>query len=1131
MLMRLQQMLLPRVWLAFGCLMLSGVVELVPAGWAEERTPVSVQPLTLEQLFVKREFDGAGGPDLRWSRKSSTYFTWETAASGPGRDLVRHDPATGATSIAVKGAALVPAGATDPLSVEGYEFSADESRLLIFTKSRRVWRMNTRGDYWVLDIEKGELKQLGGEAPASSLMFAKFSPDGTRVAYVREGNLFVQEVATQKITQLTHDDGRTVINGTGDWVNEEELGIRDAYRWSPDGQQLLVWQFDQTGVGLFHLMNNVEGLTPSIQTFAYPKVGTTNSATRLGVVAAAGGPVRWIELPGDPREHYLPRAEWIPDGSGILLQRFNRLQTELTVWKTDARGAAAKVILTETDAAWLENDHPLRWLSDGREFLWVSERTGWRQLYRASVAGGELVPITRGEFDVIEVEGVDQRRGWLYYAAAPESATQRACFRISLDGQRQQRLSPIDRRGWHRCDYSLEADWGVHVFSTATTPPVVELIRAEDFNVIKTFTDNRALGERLAQVRKPELEFFQVEVSPGVTLDGWMIKPPNYGAAGERYPLLMYVYGEPHGQTVQDSWQGAGGMWHWLLAEHGIVVASVDNRGTNVPKGRAWRKVVHRQIGILASQEQATAVRQILQRWPAIDPARVGCWGWSGGGSMSLNALFRYPELYRMAIAIAPVPDQQLYDTIYQERYMGLPTDNAAGYRDGSPITFADRMRGELLLIHGTGDDNCHYQGTERLLNRLIAAEKRVTVLPYPNRSHDLHEGENTERHLRRSMTAFVDDHLLHPRETFGFAVAAPVVEEPTRRPTLQFYNGWDAAAEVFWLKSPTERVPQATIEPGRQSVVTTTLGHRFAVVNRNTKEELIVTSEVPIQAVRAGGLPVFYTQQVLAEGFPIVGSAQVSPFALKEAAYLVNQMLARRPDVRRAMVQSGTRLCIIGHAEYTTDLPEWVWLADEPVPGFERLPARDFYDARARGMGGSETDPYCSCGEENLLAYEGDPYATENILIHELAHNIHLRGMNNLDPTFDTRVQAAYKSAMAAGLWRGKYASVNHHEYFAEGVQSWFDNNRENDHDHNHVNTRVELIEYDPGLAALCREVFGDTEFRYTKPTQRLTGHMEGYDPQRAPKFEFPPRLNEARRLIRASAQKRNDDANPAKP
>ena len=365
-------------------------------------------------------------------------------------------------------------------------------------------------------------------------------------------------------------------------------------------------------------------------------------------------------------------------------------------------------------------------------------------------------------------------------------------------------------------------------------------------------------------------------------------------------------------------------------------------------------------------------------------------------------------------------------------------------------------------------------------------------------------------------------------------ALVGHVLAAETPRPRLQIINGSAQTVDIFWLKSATERVPNGTVAPGANTDITTTTGHRFAVVGRDNRAERIITSEVLVQAMRfdppdADGIPAFYAQRVSVGGFPIVASATVNPYALKEAAYLVDLMLARRPDVRAAMIKSGARLSILAWNEFTCDQPEWAWLGRLPAPGFAEIPARDYRDARARGMGGSATDPFCSCAEENLLAYPGDPYAAENILIHEFAHNIHLRGMANVDPGFDARVKAAYDAAMQAGLWKGKYAGVNHHEYFAEGVQSWFDNNRENDHDHNHVNTRAELLEYDPGLAALCREVFGDTELKYTKPHTRLTGHLAGYDPATAPKFVWPQRLQQTRTRIRAAAQARSDAANAA--
>ena len=351
-------------------------------------------------------------------------------------------------------------------------------------------------------------------------------------------------------------------------------------------------------------------------------------------------------------------------------------------------------------------------------------------------------------------------------------------------------------------------------------------------------------------------------------------------------------------------------------------------------------------------------------------------------------------------------------------------------------------------------------------------------------------------------------------------------------RPKLQVINGSKQTVDVFWLKDNTERVSNGSIAPGKNNIISTTIGRRFVIVGRQDEAEVTVTSAVPVQAVRfdlpdKDGVPAFYTQRVNAHGYPIVASARVNPYALKEAAYLVDLMLARRPDVREAMIKSGSRLSILAWNEFTTDQPEWEWMAKERDDEAPEVPARDFWDARARGMGGSETNPFCSCGEENLLAYRGDPYSAENILIHEFAHNINLRGMVNVDPPFDPRLKETYDSAMKAGLWKGKYAAVNHHEYFAEGVQSWFDNNRFNDHDHNHVHLRSQLIEYDPGLAAMCREVFGDTELKYTKPTTRLAGHMEGYDPSKAPKFVWPERLTHAKKVIREKAVARDAAAN----
>ena len=716
--------------------------------------------LSLDRIFSAGEFPEQRREPVRWSGRTADYLTLDAPPGGGKlRDLMRNDPATGKKELVVPAEAFIPPGETTPLAVDDFQLSADDSKLLIYANSQRVWRRKTRGDYWVLDVGTRRLQKLGGDAAPATLMFAKFSPDGTRVAYVRENNLYVQDLRDMRIAALTTDGSDTLINGTADWVNEEELEIRDGYRWSPDGRAIVFWQFDTSGVRRFHLLKNAEGNYPRVISFPYPKVGERNSAARLGVVDAAGGAARWLDVPGDPREHYLPRAEWTPDGAHILLQQFNRLQNTNRVMLADPQTGAACLVHTETDPAWLENDNPVRWANRGRGFLWLSERDGWRHVYLADVDGKPFSRVTGGEFDVIDIEAVDDAEGWLYYAASPQNPTQRYLYRTRLDGGKPERLTPTGQPGWHTYEFSPDARWAVHAYSTFTTSPVVELVRLPEHQMVRVLADNADLRDKLAALKKPSAEFLRLEVEKGIELDAWCLRPPDFDPT-KKYPLLFYVYGEPGGQTVRDAWPGQGGLWHWMLAQQGYLVASVDNRGTRCPRGRDWRKIVHRQIGILAPQDQAAAARALLRQYPSADAARVGIWGWSGGGSMSLNALFRYPDLYRTAIAVAPNASQLLYDTIYQERYMGLPEDNAEGYRDGSPLTHAHRLEGNLLLVHGTADDNGHYQGTERLIDELVARNKYFTVMPYPGRSHSISEGANTTRHFYGLLTRYLHENL-----------------------------------------------------------------------------------------------------------------------------------------------------------------------------------------------------------------------------------------------------------------------------------------------------------------------------------------------------------------------------------
>ena len=735
--------------------------------------------LTIDRIFHSDEFHEERVPSVVWSKLNGTYFTLEAPADkGEGRDLVRVDVASGEKTVVVSASSFIVADNKKPLSIDRFEFSADESKLLVFTNSRRVWRQNTRGDYWVLDAASRELKKLGGEGEPSTMMFAKFSPDGTQIAYVRKNNLYVQNLTTLEIVQLTSDGSEHLINGTADWVNEEELEIRDAFRWSPDGKAVAFWQFDTSDVPVFHLVENTAGTHSKMISFAYPKVGDKNSAVRIGVVSASGGSVRWMDIPGDPRNHYLARMEWTPNGQALIVQQFNRLQNTNKVMLADPQTGTAKLIHTENDEAWIENENPVKWLHAGKNFLWISERDGWRHAYLAAVDGSPLVPLTPGDFDLIRIEAVDEPKSTLYFSASPQNPTQSYLYRVPLGGGAMERLTPADQPGWHGYNVSPNAEWAVHTYSTFAKPPVVELIRLSDHSVVRTLATNSKLREKLASLQPVATEFLRLDVGDNVQLDAWSIRPAKADAS-QKLPLLVHVYGEPHGQTVRDAWQGSRGLWHLMMAQQGCVVASVDNRGTMSPRGRAWRKCVYRQVGILASQDQANAARALMSKFPVIDSQRIGIWGWSGGGSMSLNMIFRYPDLYRTAISIAPVADQKLYDTIYQERYMGLPDENAEGYRNGSPLTHCAQLKGNLLLVHGTGDDNCHYQGTEKLMNDLIANNKSFEVMPYPGRSHSISEGRNTTRHLYTLMTDYFQRHLLLPQ--VSAAVEAKTAGTPER--------------------------------------------------------------------------------------------------------------------------------------------------------------------------------------------------------------------------------------------------------------------------------------------------------------------------------------------------------------
>ncbi len=752
---------------ALGCGCLLSIVvcsHLFALGADPSATAPLSQPL--DAIFNQHAY-GPKSVQLAWQNDGDTYTILEPAAGGKGTDIVAYDTASGKRSVLVSAAKLKPADKATPLDIHGYSWSADKKKLLIFANTRKVWREETRGDYWIFDTganaSGGRLFKLGGDAPESSLMFATFSPDGTRVAYVRANNLYVEDLATEKITQLTTDGSADIINGTSDWVSEEELDLRNCFRWSPDSQSIAYWQFDQSGVGEFTLINDTAEEYPVTTRYKYPQPGTTNSAVRAGIVPVTGGLTRWVSLPGDPRNHYIAQMQWAGNSDDLMLEYLDRSQQRNRLMLADARTGDAKVFFEDTDKAWV-NAGPLEWVgksgSNKPDLLWLSERDGWRHAYRVDRATGQPRLITNFQADVIETVKIDQENGWFYFIASPQDAVRRYLYKSRLDGEgTPERVTPADESGTHAYNIAPDNRWALHTYSTSMQPNRIEIVSLPTHQAIRTLEDNAELAKKAKPILGEAPEFFKVQVANGVTLDGSMIKPPDFDPA-RKYPVLVYVYGEPASAVVRDMWGGTRGLFHSLIAQQGYLVISFDNEGSPAPKGREWRKCIYGAVGVLSSAQQVQAIQQLARERNYIDTSRMAIWGWSGGGSNTLNVMFRYPGVYSTGIAVAPVADESHYDTIYQERYMGLPAENKQGYHDGSPINFAQGLAGHLLVVHGSGDDNVHFQGTELLINKFVELGKPFDFMDYPNRTHAISEGKGTSFHIFSLITRYLEEHV-----------------------------------------------------------------------------------------------------------------------------------------------------------------------------------------------------------------------------------------------------------------------------------------------------------------------------------------------------------------------------------
>ena len=650
----------------------------------------------------------------------------------------------------IDAADLIPEGKNKPIRFRSYTFSNDESKVLLVSNSKQIYRHSFEAEYWVYDLKNKKLSPLSENGKQR---LASFSPDGSKVAFMRDNNLFIKDLNSGKELQFTTDgEVNKIINGAPDWVYEEEFSFTKAFEWAPDGQKIAFIRFDESKVKEYELTYYGQ-LYPRHYKYKYPKAGEDNSVVSVKVYDLASKKTQNMDI-GSNTDIYIPRIKWTSKPGVLSIQRLNRLQNKWEILLADANSGKTKVLYSEANKYYIDITDNLYFLSNNEGFIFTSEKDGYNHIYYYDMQGHEISRLTKGKFDVTEVYGLDEKKKMLYYQAAYSSPLNREIFAVNLKTLKTKHLST--RTGTNEAEFSSGFKYYVNTFSAANTPHIISVHNATG-KELYVLEDNAELQKRMKEYNFSPKTFFTIKTDNNIELNAWMIKPTDFDSS-KRYPVFMYLYGGPGSQTVTNSWGWSNYIWFEMLAQKGYIVVSVDNRGTGA-RGEEFKKCTYLQLGKLETIDQINA-NKYLGSLPYVDSKRIGIFGWSFGGYMSTLCMTKGADYFKAGIAVAPVTNWRYYDNIYTERFMRTPQENANGYDDNSPITYAGKLKGKFLLVHGLADDNVHPQNSMDLITALVGNKKQFEMQLYPNNNHGIYTGRYTRYHLFTRMTNFVLENL-----------------------------------------------------------------------------------------------------------------------------------------------------------------------------------------------------------------------------------------------------------------------------------------------------------------------------------------------------------------------------------